>query len=168
MATEGQFTFLLVEVGILVVVQIGVLVGILLAVQKTSAKMDAVADDLHKRTVPILEMSNSLLANAKPQIETIVSNLTETSEKLKNQVDDIVDRTRLQVVRADELVTRTMDKVEETTEIVQHSVISPIRQIAGVLQAVTMGVNVLFGRRGSNGHGRPGNGSGGPRDEMFI
>ncbi len=164
MATEGQFTVLLWELGILVVVQIAVLVGILLAVRKSSAKMEAIADDLHKRTVPILEMSNSLLATSKPQIETIVTNLTETSEKLKNQVDDIVDRTRLQVVRADELVTRTMNKVEETTEIVQHSVISPIRQIAGVLQGVTMGFNVLFGRRGSNGHGR----HGAQRDEMFI
>ena len=168
MATEGQFTFLLVELGVLVVVQIGVLVGILLAVRKSSSKMEAIADDLHKRTVPILDMSNALLATSKPQIESIVSNLTETSEKLRNQVDDIVDRTRLQVVRADELVTRTMDKVEETTEIVQHSVISPIRQIAGLLQGVTMGFNVLFGRRGSNGHGRSGNGSGSQRDEMFI
>lgn len=168
MATEGQFTVLLWELGILVVVQIGVLVGILLAVRKSSAKVEAIADDLHKRAVPILDMSNALLASSKPQIETIVSNLTETSEKLKDQVDDIVDRTRLQVVRADELVTRTMDKVEETTEIVQQSVISPIRQIAGVLQGVTMGFNVLFGRRGSNGRARHGNGSGAPRDEMFI
>lgn len=168
MATEGQFTILLWELGILVLVQIGVLVGILLAVRKSSAKMEAIADDLHKRTVPILDMSNALLATSKPQIETIVTNLTETSEKLKIQVDDIVDRTRLQVVRADELVTRTMDKVEETTEIVQHSVISPIRQIAGLLQGVTMGFNVLFGRRGSNGHGRHGNGAGAQRDEMFI
>jgi hypothetical protein len=168
MATEGQFTVLLWEVGILVVVQISVLVAVLLAVRKSSAKVEAIADDLHKRTVPILDMSNALLATSKPQIESIVSNLTETSEKLKNQVDDIVDRTRLQVVRADELVTRTMDRVEETTEMVQHSVISPIRQIAGLLQGVTMGINVLFGRRGNNGHGRPSNVSGAQRDEMFI
>ena len=159
---------LLWEVGVLVVVQIVVLIGILLAVRKSSAKMEAIADDLHKRTVPILDMSNALLTNSKPQIETIVSNLTETSEKLKNQVDDIVDRTRLQVVRADELVSRTMDKVEETTEMVQHTVISPIRQLAGVIQGVTMGINVLFGRRGTNGHSRHGNGSRVPGDEMFI
>ena len=41
---------------------------------------------------------------------------------------------------------------------------SPVRQIAGVLQALNIGVNVLFGgRRRSSG-----NGAGVPRDEMFI
>lgn len=167
MATESQFTILLIEIGIAVVVQVIVLIAIMLRVQQSTAKMESIADDLHRRTVPILESSNALLATAKPQIETIVSNLTETSEKLKTQVDDIVDRTRLQVVRADELVTRTMNKVEETTDFVQHTVISPVRQLAGVLQAVTIGINVLFGRHGQNGHGR-GERVGVPRDEMFI
>jgi len=169
MATEGQFTVLLWEIGIALAVEIGVLIAILLAVQKSSSKMETIADDLHKRTVPILDTTNALLTTAKPQIETIVSNLTETSEKLKYQVDDIVDRTRLQVVRADELVTRTIDKVEETTEFVQHTVISPIKQLSGLLQGVTTGINVLFGRRGGHGQsvGR-GNGAGASRDEMFI
>lgn len=141
----------------------------MLLVQKSSAKMQTIADDLHKRTLPILEQANALVTTSKPQIETIVANLTDSSEKLKNQVDEIVDRARLQVVRADELVSRTMDRVEETTEMVQHTVISPIRQLAGVLQGLTMGINVLFGRRGNNGHGqRRGNGVGVPGDEMFI
>jgi len=169
MATESQFTVLLIEIGVAVAVQLGVLIGILMAVRKSSAKMETIADDIHRRTVPILESTSSLLANTKPQIETIVANLTDSSEKLKAQVDEIIDRTRLQVVRADELVSRTMDKVEETTEMVHHTVISPVRQLAGVLQGVTMGINVLFGRRGQNGQGqRQGKSVGDPRDEMFI
>ena len=165
MATEGQFTVLLIEVGILVLVQVGAFVAFMVAVQKSTSKMEAIADDLHKRTAPILDGAQSLLNTTKPQIETIVANLSESSEKLKNQVDDIVDRTRLQVVRADELVSRTMDRVEETTEYVQHTVISPVRQIAGVLQGLTMGFNVLFGRR-SNGNSH--RHAGANRDEMFI
>jgi len=165
MATETQFTWLLVEIGLAVLVQVIVLIGILMAVRRMGVKVESIADDLHRRTVPILETTSALLANTKPQIETIVSNLTESSTKLKEQVDDVLDRTRLQVVRADELVSRTIDKVEETTEMVQHTVISPIRQIAGVLSGVTMGFNVLFGKRGGNGNSPR---SGDQRDEMFI
>ena len=169
MATETQFTILLIEIGIAVAVQTVVLIGILMAVRKSSGKMEAIAIDLHQRTVPILETTSTLLNNTKPQIETIVANLTESSSQLKQQVDDIVDRARLQVVRADALVSRTMDKVEQTTDMVQHTVISPIRQVAGVLSGVTMGFNVLFGRRGHNGrNSRRGNGAGVPGDEMFI
>ncbi|HUN87334.1 MAG TPA: hypothetical protein VMU28_01005 [Terriglobales bacterium] len=165
MATETQFTVLLIEIGILVLVQVGAIIALMVAVQKSTSKMEAIADDLHRRTVPLLEGANSLLNSTRPQIENIVANLTESSEKLKYQVDDIIDRTRLQVVRADELATRTMDRVEETTELVQHTIVSPVRQIAGVLQGLTMGFNVLFGRRGPNGNGRQ---HASTRDEMFI
>jgi hypothetical protein len=169
MATESQFTILLWEIGIAVAIQFGVLVAILLMVQKSTAKMESVANDIHRRAVPFLEAANALAITSKPQIEAVVANLTETSEKLRTQVDDIVDRARLQVARADELVTRTMDKVEETTEAVHHTVITPVRQLAGVLQGLTIGINVLFGRRGGPGHAsRSGNGSAASRDEMFI
>jgi ABC-type transporter Mla subunit MlaD len=165
---ETRFTILLIEVGIAVTVQAIVLIGILIAVRKSSAKLEFITDDIHRRTVPILESSSALLATAKPQIESTIANLSESSTLLRNQVEDIIDRARLQVVRADELVTRTMDKVETTTELVQHSVISPVRQIAGVLQGVTMGFNVLFGRRSHNGQRHTNEDVGVPRDEMFI
>jgi len=82
-------------------------------------------------------------------------------ERLDATVSDVMDRTRLQVIRADELVTRTMDRVEETTDIVHHTVISPVRQIAGLMQGITTGIGTLFGnrRRGQVGV---------PNDEMFI
>lgn len=168
---ETRFTVLLVEIGILTLVQVGVLIGIFLMMKKTGDKMNSLAEQLHQRAVPILEATNAIVQTAKPQIETIVSNLTETSETLKSQVDnlngavtDIIDRTRLQVVRADELVSRTMDRVEETTEMLQHTVVSPVRHIAGVLSGITTGVGLLFGGRRAQG----GNGHGAPRDEMFI
>lgn len=166
--TESQSTILLIEVGILALVQAGVLIGLLLTVRKSSAKMEALAEELQKRTLPVVDAANAMLQTARPQIETIVANLSETSTLLKDQVTridetvtDVIDRTRLQVVRADELVSRTMDKVETTTDFVQHTVISPVRQIAGVLQALNIGMNVLFGKRRSGGNGVP-------RDEMFI
>jgi hypothetical protein len=74
-----------------------------------------------------------------------------------------VDRTRLHVIRTDELVTRTLDRVEETTDLVHHSVISPVRQIAGIVQGLTAGLGALLGKRT-----RERAGAGQPQDEMFI
>jgi len=45
-----------------------------------------------------------------------------------------VDRTRLQVIRADELLNRTMDRIEETTDVVHRTVVSPVRQLSGLVQ----------------------------------
>jgi hypothetical protein len=43
-----------------------------------------------------------------------------------------------------------MDKVEETTELVQHSVLSPIRRLAGIASGLTVGLEYFFRRRGSH------------------
>ena len=74
---------------------------------------------------------------------------------------DLLDRLRLQVIRVDEMVTHTLDRVEETSEKVQHSVMSPVRHVSGIVQAISVGVGTFFSnqRRGRNGS---------PSDEMFI
>jgi hypothetical protein len=82
--------------------------------------------------------------------------------RIDGTLSDILDRTRLQVIRADELLNRTMDKVEETTEVVHKTVLSPIRQVSGLMSAITTGVEVFFGQK------RRRNGMGVPQDEMFI
>ncbi len=169
---ETRFTILLCELGIAITVQMVVLIGIFMAVRKTTDKMTSLAEEVQKRTLPLLDGANAFLQNTRPQVETIVANLSETSTMLKEQVTridetvtDTVDRARLQIVRADELVSRTMERVETTTDILHHSVISPVRQLAGLLQGLNSGMNVLFGKRRrptGNGHGPV------PRDEMFI
>ena len=59
------------------------------------------------------------------------------------------------------MLTRTMDRVEETSEKVQHTVMSPVRQVSGIMQAISTGFGAYFNtqRRRRNG---------GPSDEMFI
>jgi len=68
------------------------------------------------------------------------------------------------VIRADELLNRTMDKVEETSEIVHQTVISPLRQVNGLLAAIGTGLEVFLGQK----RRQPKNGAGVPQDEMFI
>jgi hypothetical protein len=154
-----------------VVVQAGILVGLYLAVRKSTAKMEALATQVTSKTLPTLETVQSLLVELRPRIEVISVNLTESSNLVRNQLGridatltDVLDRTRLQVIRADELLNRTMDKVEETSEIVHKTVISPLRQVNGMMAAISTGVEVFLGQK----RRQPKNGAGVPRDEMFI
>lgn len=166
---ETRFTVLLIEVGVAIVVQIGILAAILATVKRSTKRMEALADEVQRRALPTLDQAQELLTNTKPRIEEIISHAAESTATLRLQIDkldttvtDIVDRTRLHVIRADNLVGRTLDRVEETTDMVHTTVISPIRQISGVLQGVTAGIASLLGRQGKAGS------NGGNRDEMFI
>lgn len=156
-----------------VVLQAGVLVGILLAVRKTSTRMESLAQELRTKALPTLESAQALMDASRGKLENILENVESSTsvvrgqvERLDSTVTNIIDRTRLQVIRADELVTRTIDKVEEATQSVEHTVVSPVRQISGLMQGVSVGLEAFF--RGRSRRRQAGDGMGVPQDEMFI
>lgn len=162
----------IVIAAVAIVIQMGLLMAMYISMKKTSDRVNAVADAVEKKGLPLVENINGFLATNTPKINVILDNAMAASTTAKQQVDrldvtvsDIVDRTRLQVIRVDELVTRTMDRVEETTDLVHHTVISPVKALAGVLSGVTATANLLFG---SKRRRKPAPRNGGPEDEMFI
>jgi len=153
-----------------VLLQAGILVALYLSVRKSTAKMEALAVEVTSKTLPTIETVQSLLVELRPKIEVLSTNAAEASSLVRNQLGridatltDALDRTRLQVIRADELLNRTLDKVEDTTEIVHKTVVSPLRQVNGLMAAISTGVEVFLGQK----RRQPRNGRG-PQDEMFI
>jgi len=165
-----------------VVLQMFILFGMFIAIRKLAARIEGLADKVEDttsvvqvRVLPLLENAKdvgedikTLVANSRPKVETIVSNLSEISttakasvERVQVTMNDAIDRTRLQIIRGDEILTRTMNRVEETSEKVQQSVMSPMRQVSGLAHAISAGFSTYFNqqRRRRNG---------GPSEEMFI
>jgi hypothetical protein len=169
---DNLLRFFIAATTFAVVVQAGILVGLYLAMRKSSAKMEALATEVTTKTLPTIETVQNLLVELRPRIEVISVNAVESSNLVRNQLaridatlTDALDRARLQVIRADELLNRTMDKVEETSEVVHKTVISPLRQVNGLMAAISTGVEVFLGQKRRH----PKNGGGGvPQDEMFI
>ncbi len=154
-----------------VVLQMLILFGLYLAIRKRTAKMEALATEVTSKALPTMETVQSMLVEIRPKLDVMTVNLSESSTLVRNQLaridatlTDALDRTRLQVIRADELLNRTMDKVEETSEVVHKTVISPLRQVNGLMSAISTGVEVFLGQR----RRQPKNGAGVPQDEMFI
>jgi hypothetical protein len=153
-----------------VVIQAGILVALYLAVRQTSARMEALATEVTTKVLPTAEIVHSMLVEYRPLLQNLVTNLSESSSKVRAQIErldatvaDAIDRTRLQVIRADELLHRTLDRVENTTNLVHKTVVSPVRQLAGLVQGITSGLEFFLGAKR-----RRRNGVGVPQDEMFI
>jgi len=172
MMSSSMQTYLTVFIAVTaaaVLLQAGILAGMYFAMRKTSAKVEALADEVKNKVLPTAELAHSMITELRPKIETVMDNVSVSTTVLRTQLEridatltDIVDRTRLQVIRADEFVTGTMDKLEETREVVQRTVVSPVRYLSGLAHGVSVGVESFFGRR----RGR--NSVGVPQDEMFI
>jgi methyl-accepting chemotaxis protein len=161
--------------GAAVVLQAGILAAMYLAVRKSSARMDALAVEVKTKALPTLETAQAVLIELRPRLQEIADNLVDTTASVRSQVqrmdatvNDVVDRARLQIIRADDLLSRTLDRVEETSEMVQETVVSPVRQVAGLIQGVTAGIEFLLGNRGRRNGGSREARRPVPQDEMFI
>jgi hypothetical protein len=161
--------------GIAVMLQAGVLLAMYLVMRKSSARIEAIADEIKTKVLPTIDHAQAMLIDVRPKLQTIADNLQQSTHMLRSQVErvdasvnDTVDRARLQVIRADELLSRTLDRVEKTSDMVHQTVISPVRQISGLMQGITVGLEFLFGGRARKNGGRREEPRPVPQDEMFI
>ena len=155
---------------IAVVLQMLILAGMFFTMRKSAARMESLANEVKSKALPAIEQAHAMLAEIRPQVSVILDNVNHSTTlvrghvtRLDATVNDALDRTRLQVIRADELITRTLDKVEDTTEAVQSTVMTPVRQFSGIMAGISTGLSFLLGRQ-RNGQERVGV----PQDEMFI
>jgi len=172
---ENLIPLFIAVTGAAVVLQAGILVAMYLAMRKSSARMEALATEVKTKVLPTVDTAQAMLTELRPKLQVIVENLSETSIAVRSQVqrvdatvNDVVDRARLQVIRADELLSRTLDRVEETSDMVHKTVVSPVRQLSGVMQGITAGLEFLLGSRGGRRNGGSGARRTVPQDEMFI
>jgi chromatin segregation and condensation protein Rec8/ScpA/Scc1 (kleisin family) len=161
--------------GIAVLLQAAILLAIYLAMRKSGARMEALAAEVKGKVLPAVEELQSTMTEVRPRLTVIAANLEETTRAVRSQVErvdatvnDVVDRARLQVIRADELLTRTLDRVEQTSDMVHKTVISPVRQLSGLMQGITAGLEFLFSGRGNRNGARREERRPVPQDEMFI
>jgi methyl-accepting chemotaxis protein len=158
-----------------ILLQAGILVGMFITVRKSSQRMEALAAEVRSKILPTIEQAQTIVNEVRPRIEVIAANVEQTTSQLRTQIErvdatvnDAVDRARLQIIRADELLSRTMDRVEQTSEMVHKTVVSPVRQISGLMQGITVGLEFLFSRRSQRNGGGRGERRPVPQDEMFI
>ncbi len=140
-----------------------------LALRKSTARMESLASEVKTKVLPTVEVAHSMLVELRPKVEIAVENVSEASTLIRSQIErldatvnDVIDRARLQVIRADELLNRTMDRVEETTDMVHKTVLSPVRQLSGLMKGVSTGLEFFLSSK------RRRRGAGVPQDEMFI
>jgi hypothetical protein len=161
--------------GLAVMLQAGILLAMYFAMRKSTALMEGMVTEVKTKVVPTIAQAEALLTEIRPKLEVITENLQVSTAVLRGQiqrvdaaVNDAVDRGRLQIIRADELMSRTLDRVEQTSDMVHNTVISPVRQLSGLIQGITTALEFLFGGRGRKNGGSREERRPVPQDEMFI
>ncbi len=152
-----------------VVLQMLILAGMYFATRKASQRIDALSTQVNEQVLPLVTKVRGIVDESAPAIQTVVTNLTETSNLVREQagrinetVTEIVEKARVQAGQAEILANRTMQRVDLTAAAVQHSVLSPVRHLSALVEGVTAGIGEFVGGRKARRNKAV------PNDEMFI
>jgi methyl-accepting chemotaxis protein len=154
---ERLVDFIVVVMSIMLVTQVVVLTGILLAIRRLTANIDRVRHDLKTRMEPAVEDFRSVLGETKKvlvSVQIIANNFAKVSETVMVQVErvndvieDTTDRARLQIAKVDEVVSDAVDRMQATTEVIQQSVLAPVRELSALVAGISSGLQFLFSKR---------------------
>lgn len=140
-----------VVIGLAVVLQLGVLIGLYLSFLKLRVKVEVLMDrDLQ----PLLAGARSLVESTRREVDRLSDTLQELSESARVQmvkVDQVMseatDRAHLELIRVDQLVADTLDRMERTADYIERSLVRPVRELQAILYAIRAALDYLFGRR---------------------
>jgi uncharacterized protein YoxC len=160
-------TLLIVFIGLTtlaILIQAGVLVGILVTLRKAVQTGKDEADEYRAKLTPLIESGSQLIhtandlvsstqtlvKNLQPQVETVVTELAGMAKdihaeanRLQTSVDEVAAQARRQVDRVDGMATSFLNGVDHFGHFLNEAVRAPIRQVNGILAAAKAVVGTL-------------------------
>ena len=131
-----------------VMTQAGVLFAVYLMSKRLSEQVERFMKDTREMITPMRTIAENLRttsanlvdigASAREQFRRVEAMVTDTGEVLHSQLD-----------RLDKVTRDVVDRVNTTAEVVQESVVRPVREVAAVVKGVSRGFEAFFSRRRS-------------------
>jgi len=148
------FMIFVAVVSVSVLIQSVALITMAFGAAKARKEFLAIAEDLRAKSIPVLEMSRSILEETAPRLRVISDNVTEASFLLRDQasrldhaVKSTLDTVHTNVERVDAMIGATLDGVGEITHTMHRALMVPVKQVAGVMNGLKAAVEKLTGTK---------------------
>src|SRR5882672_322592 len=144
---EGLLTLFVALTAIAVITQAGVLVGIYIMSKRLSEQVERFMKETREMMVPIRSIAENLRTASANLVEIGLS-ARDQFRRVEAMVTDTGESLHVQLERFDRVSQNLMDRINETAEIVQDSVVRPVREVAAVAKGLTRGFETFLFRRG--------------------
>ena len=159
--SSGNSRLLMFFVGLLavsMVVQVFIVAALAIGAMKVKNKMMAIVDDLHKKSLPIIQSATEIVRDTTPKVKVVTENIVETTHMVRNKVQQFEvtlgeandtfkeanQKTKAQVSRVDQMVTTALNRTAALGETIHHGIRTPVKQAAGVVSGLRVGFDTLI------------------------
>jgi len=143
---DGLLTFFVALTAIAVATQAGVLVAIYLQSKRLSDQMERFMAETREMLVPMKTITENL-RTASANLVDIGIAAREQFRRVEGMVSDTGEVLQVQLARLDTATRDIVERVHATAEVLQDSVVRPVREVAAVAKGLGRGLETFFSRR---------------------
>ena len=143
---ESLLTIFVALTAVAVVTQAGVLVAIYMVSKRHSEQMERFMNETRELMVPIRSITENLRV-ATANIVEIGNVAREQFRRVEGMVSDTHEVLQTQLARLDTATREVVERVTGTAQVLQDSVVRPVREVAAIAKGVGRGLEAFFFRR---------------------
>jgi len=143
---EGLLTLFVALTALAVITQAGVLVGIYVMSKRLSEQVERFMRETREMIGPMRSITENL-KTASTKLVEIGLTAREQFRRVEAMVMDTGEALHVQLDKFDRVSQNIIDRINETGEIVQDSVVRPVREIAALAKGFTRGFETFLFRR---------------------
>jgi uncharacterized protein YoxC len=181
-STLMSLTILETSIGVLILIQAGVMIAAFLMARKGMQAAATYAEEMKSKVIPVLEQStemlatmNHLVSRLEPKLDAAATDLAEMTraasdemKKIQASADEIVDRVRRQAERVDGMTSTALDGVDRAGRLLNSAVTAPVRQVSGVMAAAKAILEALRSPAPGRRRTERNRDTGQVRDDQFV
>jgi hypothetical protein len=143
---DGILTIFVALTAIAVMTQAGVLVAIYLQSKRLSDQMERFMNETRELMAPVKTITENLRTASANIVEIGVS-AREQFRRVESMVTDTGEVLQTQLARLDSATRDVVERVNATAEVLQDSIVKPVREVAALAKGLSRGLETYFFHR---------------------
>jgi hypothetical protein len=150
---DQMLTFFVALTALAVLAQACVLVAIYLMSKRLSNQIDRFMSETREMMVPVKAITENLQVASTNIMELGIS-AREQFRRVESMVTDTGDVLHTQLNRLEEVTQDVTGRINSTADLVQNTVLRPVREAAAVARGLGRGIDYLFRRNRKSSNSR--------------
>jgi hypothetical protein len=150
---DQMLTFFVALTALAVLAQACVLIAIYLMSKRLSNQIDRFMSETREMMVPVKAITENLQVASTNIMELGIS-AREQFRRVESMVTDTGDVLHTQLNRLEEVTQDVTGRINSTADLVQNTVLRPVREAAAVARGLGRGIDYLFRRNRKSSNSR--------------
>jgi methyl-accepting chemotaxis protein len=143
---ESLLTLFVALTAAAVLVQAGFLVGLYIMTRRVTGQIEATLNQIRDMT-PALKVVTENLRTASTDMVEVGAAARQQFHHVEEMVAETGRTLQSQLEKVDRMSQEVSDRVNETVEVVQESIVRPVREVGAIARGVSRGVEILLNRK---------------------